>query len=253
MYGTLPGFVPGVSGCVLVPGVGVAWGVAPGAGVAAGVGVARGVGVGLAPGVGVARGVGVGVARGVGVGVSLGVADGVGVGTGVGFGVAAGVGEGVGPGVGVACGVGEGVGVGVGSGAAIVTVPAASVEAKWSRPFELKTTELTPFGRVPDQVNVTPSFQDPPGTWLMSCVLPSKDTRTHSASVPSALRYETVAVIVVEIVPVRGVTWGLESRFGPLAADTGSARELRSNTAAARALIQDPAWLPVRPCLANTR
>jgi hypothetical protein len=254
--GSEPGFVPGLAGVggVGVPsgdacGVGVAWGVAWG--VALGVGVAWGVGVAL--GVGVGRGVGVGVATGVGLGVGDG--DGVALGVGVGAGVGWGVGDGVGFGVGCGVGAGVGCGVGVGAGGApMVTVPAASVEAKWSRPFELKTTEFAPVDRVPDQVNFIPSFQVPPETWVMSWMSPSNETRTQSASDPSALRYQTIAVIDVCVVPVRGVTTGSNRRFGPLDAETGSTSELRSNAAAARALIQDPASrLPRRPRLASTR
>jgi hypothetical protein len=64
--------------------------------------------------------------------------------------------------------------------------------------------------------------------------------------VESALRYQIAATIVVEVVPELGVTAGSNRRLGPLAAETGSARELRSRAAAATALIQDPAlYLPV--------
>jgi hypothetical protein len=112
--------------------------------------------------------------------------------------------------------------------------------------LELKTTGWTPFGNVPDQANFMPSFQEPPGTWVMSKELPPIETLTHSASVASALRYQTSARIVVDVVPVLGVTAGSNRRLGPLAAETGSAREPRSRAAAARALIQDPAsCLPV--------
>jgi hypothetical protein len=183
-----PGVPPGTG----VPsGVGDARDVGVGepAGVADGDGLGVGVGVALGVGVGVALGVGVGVAFGVGVGVAFGV--GVGVGLGVGVGVACGVGVGVGAGVGtgVGAGVGWGVGCGVGAGGVpIVTLPAPSVDRKWScRPWELKTTPRVPLGSVPDQRNSTPSFQFPPCADI-SCASSPKVTRTHSASDASALR-----------------------------------------------------------------
>jgi hypothetical protein len=74
----------------------------------------------------------------------------------------------------------------------------------------------------------------------MSWTLPEKATRTHSASDPSALRYQTVARIVVSVVPVLGVTTGSNKRFGPLDALTGIASEPSTRAAAARVLIQDP-------------
>jgi hypothetical protein len=194
--GSVDGPCPGVAGGTVEPGTtaggieasspdgcpgvgcGLAW---AGVGPADGVGVGRGVGAGVERGVG--DGVGLGVGEGFGVGVGLGVGFGVGVGLGVGFGVGCGVGFGVG------CGVGRGVGAGVGVGAAPITrLPPDSVEKKWSRPWDVKTTLYDPAGKVPDQLKLTPSFQDPPGSADISWVTPSNATRTHWASEPSALR-----------------------------------------------------------------
>jgi hypothetical protein len=87
----------------------------------------------------------------------------------------------------------------------------------------------------------------------MSKVVSLKLTRTHSASVPSALRYEMVATIVVAVVPVRGETSSPNSRLGPLEARTGSTVDASRMAAAHRALIQDHEWLPrLRRSMAST-
>jgi hypothetical protein len=230
----------------LAPGAGVLLekagspGVEPGSDVPSGVAPDVGVEVGSVGdvGVGVARGVGAGVGFGVGAGVGRG----VGVGVGVGFGVGIGVGDGVGAGVGVAKGAGVGVGAGVWGGPdEISTVPASSVEAKWSRPVDWKTTAYEPADSVPDHWNWTPVFQvSPGGSADIACGGPSpKVTDTWPASEPSLLRYKTLAVTTVEGVPLRGVRSGLESRFGPLVAAAGRTSVSSNNAAADIAAAHD--------------
>ena len=196
-----------------------------------------------------------GVADGVAWGVDVGDGVGVGVGMGVGLAVGAGVGVGVdvGAGVGVGVDVGAGVGVGVGVGVVIDSVPPGTVEEKWSRPFEAKVTACVPNGTVPDQRNSIPSFQVPPGCAAISWVEVPIETRTHSASEPSVLRYQMVASIVVEGVPLAGVNDGLNRRFGPLAAATGSATVTRKTAAAAMARMTGPGtYRVVRLPMAST-
>lgn len=61
-------------------------------------------------------------------------------------------------------GVGFGVACGFGAGAAILTVPAPSVASPWLRDWVEIWMLKTPILSLPDQRNVTPLAQSPPGT-----------------------------------------------------------------------------------------
>jgi hypothetical protein len=134
------------------------------------------------------------------------VACGRGLGSGRGVGSGAGVGSGVGLGVGL--GVGFGVGSGGGVGAVIVTLPAVTASLNFRVSSAANETLWTPTGRRVVHVYVTPDFHFVPGAPVIRWGVPSMTTDTWAGSEPSRFRYWTVNVIVVAVVPVRGLTEG---------------------------------------------
>jgi hypothetical protein len=137
-------------------------------------------------------------------------------------------------GFGVGFGVGAAVGAGVGAGL-IVTLPAETESVKRSRLRALMVIAWVPTGRRPAQRNVTPRFQSVPPDRVMLRVTPAIRTRTQSAGDPSRLRYETVTVMVVAVVPERGDAVGSDNFVGPAPAHTGAASDSATRIAAAKA------------------
>jgi hypothetical protein len=166
------------------------------------------------------------------VGRAVGVACAPTVGAAVGRGVGLAVGRGVGVGLGL--GVGAAVGAGVGAGR-IVTVPAETESVKRSRLRALMVMAWVPAGRRPAQRNVTPRFQSVPADRAMVRVTPAMRTRTQSAGDPSRLRYVTVTVIVVVVVPERGDAAGSDNFVGPAPAHTGATSDSATRMPATRA------------------
>jgi hypothetical protein len=70
--------------------------------------------------------------------------------------------------------------------AAIATLPAGRLAELLSFARAVKTTVWVPTPSVPDQVNVTPFPQEPPGFRLISWATPPTTTATLSARAPEA-------------------------------------------------------------------